>query len=156
MRLRDLMALYLFSGAGSGPDSALSDEAGFRDARVSPRASDAILSRNFYTPHQRCWTTSATVGCLPGCRHLNSPAGGGHEQRHSRCTAWPSILFRLRGTDPSLLARYDRRRQTIARDEVQRLSARSLARHRESRADQRQAIWDLETPLPIPGGTKTI
>ena len=61
----------------------------------------------------------------------------------------------LQGADPSLLARYDRRRRTIARDEVQRLSARNYARHRESRADQRQAIWqDLQDTVADPGRHK--
>ncbi|MGB0764971.1 MAG: hypothetical protein ACPGPG_07175 [Luminiphilus sp.] len=67
----------------------------------------------------------------------------------------PKALGKLQdyGTtaDPSLLARYDRRRRTIARDEVQRLSARNYARHRESRADQRQAIWqDLQDTVADP------
>jgi 3-(3-hydroxy-phenyl)propionate hydroxylase len=40
-----------------------------------------------------------------------------------------------------LLERYDRRRRTIALEEVQRLSAQNYARHRETQADKRQVIW---------------
>lgn len=47
----------------------------------------------------------------------------------------------LQGSDPSLLARYDRRRRTIAREEVQRLSAKNYARHRETEASKRRLIW---------------
>ena len=43
---------------------------------------------------------------------------------------------------PSLLARYDRRRRTIALEEVQRLSAQNYARHRETNQDKRGVIWD--------------
>ena len=47
----------------------------------------------------------------------------------------------LEGKDAALLERYDRRRRTIALEEVQRLSAKNYARHRETRADKRQVIW---------------
>jgi hypothetical protein len=40
-----------------------------------------------------------------------------------------------------LLERYDRRRRTVAREEVQRLSARNYARHRETEASKRLLIW---------------
>ena len=41
-----------------------------------------------------------------------------------------------------MLARYDRRRRTIALEEVQRLSAQNYARHRETNQDKRRVIWD--------------
>ena len=47
----------------------------------------------------------------------------------------------LEGADTALLERYDRRRRTIALEEVQRLSAQNYARHRETRADKREVIW---------------
>ena len=47
----------------------------------------------------------------------------------------------LEGDDTALLERYDRRRRTIALEEVQRLSAQNYARHRETRADKREVIW---------------
>ena len=47
----------------------------------------------------------------------------------------------LAGEDQALLARYDRRRRTIAREEVQRLSSRNYARHRETDAEKRRVIW---------------
>lgn len=48
----------------------------------------------------------------------------------------------LQGEDPTLLERYDRRRRTIALEEVQRLSAKNYARHRETQADKRRVIWE--------------
>ncbi len=161
MRLRDTWRFTFSPEPDQDRDSALSDEAA-RDhiARVSPRASGAaILSRNFYTLHQRCLDNfcHGRVVFLGDAAHLNSPAGGmgmnsGIHDAH--CLA-EHLVPVLRGADPSLLARYDRRRQTIARDEVQRLSARNYARHRESRADQRQAIWqDLQDTVADPGRHK--
>ena len=47
----------------------------------------------------------------------------------------------LEGEDAPLLERYDRRRRTIALEEVQRLSAQNYARHRETQTDKRQVIW---------------
>ncbi len=43
--------------------------------------------------------------------------------------------------DPDHLDRYDRRRRTIALEEVQRLSARNYRRHRETDPEKRAAIW---------------
>ena len=51
------------------------------------------------------------------------------------------LLLVLEGEDAELLERYDRRRRTIALEEVQRLSAQNYARHRETRADKREVIW---------------
>ena len=161
MRLRDTWRFTFSPEPDQDRDSALSDEAA-RDhiARVSPRASGAaILSRNFYTLHQRCLDNfcHGRVVFLGDAAHLNSPAGGmgmnsGIHDAH--CLA-EHLVPVLQGADPSLLARYDRRRRTIARDEVQRLSARNYARHRESRADQRQAIWqDLQDTVADPGRHK--
>ena len=157
MRLRDTWRFTFSPERDQDRDSALSDEAA-RDhiARVSPRASGAaILSRNFYTLHQRCLDNfcHGRVVFLGDAAHLNSPAGGmgmnsGIHDAH--CLA-EHLVPVLQGADPSLLARYDRRRRTIARDEVQRLSARNYARHRESRADQRQVIWqDLQDTVADP------
>jgi 3-(3-hydroxy-phenyl)propionate hydroxylase len=39
------------------------------------------------------------------------------------------------------LDRYDRRRRTIALEEVQRLSARNYRRHRETDPERRAGIW---------------
>ncbi len=51
------------------------------------------------------------------------------------------LLPVLSGEDDGLLDRYDRRRRTIARDEVQRLSAQNYRRHRETDPEKRQEIW---------------
>ena len=48
----------------------------------------------------------------------------------------------LQGEDVCLLERYDRRRRTIALDEIQRLSAQNYARHRETDQEKRRLIWE--------------
>jgi len=147
MRLRDTWRFTYSPEVGQDEQTALADEiAREHIARVAPSASDAaVLSRNFYTLHQRCMDNfcHGRVVFLGDAAHLNSPAGGmgmnsGIHDAH--CLA-EHLIPVLEGADPALLERYDRRRQTIARDEVQRLSARNYARHRETRAAQREAIW---------------
>ena len=51
------------------------------------------------------------------------------------------LLPVLQGADSALLDRYERRRRTVAVEEVQRLSARNYRRHRETDAGKRAAIW---------------
>jgi 3-(3-hydroxy-phenyl)propionate hydroxylase len=62
------------------------------------------------------------------------------------------LLPVLAGEDEALLDRYDRRRRTIAREEVQRLSARNHHRHRETDPEKRDAIWaELAATAADPG-----
>jgi 3-(3-hydroxy-phenyl)propionate hydroxylase len=59
--------------------------------------------------------------------HLNSPAGGMgmNSGIHDARTLADHLLPVLHGESARLLARYDRRRRTIALEEVQRLSAQN-------------------------------
>ena len=115
-------------------------------ANVSAAASEAtIRSRNYYTLHQRCLHRfcHGHVLFVGDAAHLNSPAGGMgmNSGIHDARSLADHLALVLKGEDAVLLERYDRRRRTIALEEVQRLSAKNYARHRETRADKRQAIW---------------
>lgn len=104
-----------------------------------------IPVRNYYTLHQRC-LESFRVGRVlfaGDSAHLNSPAGGmgmNSGIHDARCLV-EHLVPVLEGEDDALLDRYSRRRRTIALDEVQRLSAKNYARHRETDADKRKVIW---------------
>ena len=86
--------------------------------------------------------------------HLNSPAGGMgmNSGIHDAFCLVEHLLAVLEGADESLLDRYDRRRRTVALEEVQRLSARNYRWHRETDAKRRAEIWhNLERTAGDPG-----
>jgi 3-(3-hydroxy-phenyl)propionate hydroxylase len=75
--------------------------------------------------------------------HLNSPAGGmgmnsGVHDAHAVAEHLAEVLA---GADPALLDRYDRRRRTIAVEEVQAQSDQNYKRHREKDPARREQIW---------------
>ena len=121
-------------------------------ARVSPRANcTAILTRNYYTLHHRCLARfcHGHVLFVGDAAHLNSPAGGMgmNSGIHDARSLADHLIPVINGEDPVLLERYDRRRRTIAQEEVQRLSARNYARHRETEASKRAVSY---THLTLP------
>jgi len=148
MRLRNTWRLTYSPEQDQDIESALSDAvAQTHIARVSPRASGAaILTRNYYTLHQRCLARFCHGRTLfiGDAAHLNSPAGGMgmNSGIHDARSLADHLVPVINGDDPSLLERYDRRRRTIAQEEVQRLSARNYARHRETEASKRMLIWN--------------
>ena len=148
MRLRDTWRLTYSPEQDQDIESALSDAvAQTHIARVSPRASGAaILTRNYYTLHQRCLARFCHGRTLfiGDAAHLNSPAGGMgmNSGIHDARSLADHLVPVINGDDPLLLERYDRRRRTIAQEEVQRLSARNYARHRETEASKRVLIWN--------------
>ena len=148
MRLRDTWRLTYSPEQDQDIESALSDAvAQTHIARVSPRASGAaILTRNYYTLHQRCLARFCHGRTLfiGDAAHLNSPAGGMgmNSGIHDARSLADHLVPVINGDDPLLLERYDRRRRTIAQEEVQRLSARNYARHRETEASKRMLIWN--------------
>jgi 3-(3-hydroxy-phenyl)propionate hydroxylase len=148
MRLRNTWRLTYSPEQDQDIESALSDAvAQTHIARVSPRASGAaILTRNYYTLHQRCLARFCHGRTLfiGDAAHLNSPAGGMgmNSGIHDARSLADHLVPVINGDDPSLLERYDRRRRTIAQEEVQRLSARNYARHRETEARKRMLIWN--------------
>ena len=148
MRLRNTWRLTYSPEQDQDIESALSEAiAQTHIARVSPRASGAvILTRNYYTLHQRCLARFCHGRTLfiGDAAHLNSPAGGMgmNSGIHDARSLADHLVPVINGDDPSLLERYDRRRRTIAQEEVQRLSARNYARHRETEARKRMLIWN--------------
>ncbi|MDA9219920.1 FAD-dependent monooxygenase [Luminiphilus sp.] len=148
MRLRNTWRLTYSPEQDQDIESALSDAvAQTHIARVSPRASGAaILTRNYYTLHQRCLARFCHGRTLfiGDAAHLNSPAGGMgmNSGIHDARSLADHLVPVINGDDPLLLERYDRRRRTIAQEEVQRLSARNYARHRETEASKRVLIWN--------------
>ena len=148
MRLRNTWRLTYSPEQDQDIESALSDAvAQTHIARVSPRASGAaILTRNYYTLHQRCLARFCHGRTLfiGDAAHLNSPAGGMgmNSGIHDARSLADHLVPVINGDDPLLLERYDRRRRTIAQEEVQRLSARNYARHRETEVSKRVLIWN--------------
>ena len=148
MRLRNTWRLTYSPEQDQDIENALSDAvAQTHIARVSPRASGtAILTRNYYTLHQRCLARFCHGRTLfiGDAAHLNSPAGGMgmNSGIHDARSLADHLVPVINGDDPLLLERYDRRRRTIAQEEVQRLSARNYARHRETEASKRMLIWN--------------
>jgi len=148
MRLRDTWRLTYSPEQDQDIETALSDAvARTHIARVSPRASGTtILTRNYYTLHQRCLASfcHGHVLFVGDAAHLNSPAGGMgmNSGIHDARSLADHLVPVINGDDPLLLERYDRRRRTIAQEEVQRLSARNYARHRETEASKRMLIWN--------------
>ena len=148
MRLRNTWRLTYSPEQDQDIESALSEAvAQIHIARVSPRASGAaILTRNYYTLHQRCLARFCHGRTLfiGDAAHLNSPAGGMgmNSGIHDARSLADHLVPVINGDDPLLLERYDRRRRTIAQEEVQRLSARNYARHRETEVSKRVLIWN--------------
>ena len=147
MRLRDTWRFTYSPEQDQNVETALSDEvARAHVARVSARAEETtIRSRNYYTLHQRCLDNfcHGRIIFVGDAAHLNSPAGGMgmNSGIHDARSLADHLLPVLAGEDPALLSRYDRRRRTIAREEVQRLSSQNYRRHRETDADKRRVIW---------------
>jgi 2-polyprenyl-6-methoxyphenol hydroxylase-like FAD-dependent oxidoreductase len=147
MRLRDTWRFTYSPEQDQDIETALSDEvARAHIARVSARANNAtILARNYYTLHQRCLERfcHGRVIFVGDAAHLNSPAGGMgmNSGIHDARSLADHLVPVLQGADVGLLERYARRRRIIALEEVQRLSARNYARHRETQASKRQLIW---------------
>jgi len=147
MRLRDTWRFTYSPEQDQDVDTALSDEVAREHvARVAPRARETtIRSRNYYTLHQRCLDSfcHGRIIFVGDAAHLNSPAGGMgmNSGIHDARALADHLTPVLAGEHQALLARYDRRRRTIAREEVQRLSSRNYARHRETDAEKRRVIW---------------
>ena len=148
MRLRDTWRFTYSPEPGQETETALSDPvARAHIARVSPRAANTIIrSRNIYTLHQRCLEQfcHGRILFVGDAAHLNSPAGGMgmNSGIHDARSLAGHLVPVLQGEGVGLLERYDRRRRTIALEEVQRLSAQNYARHRETDQAKRRLIWE--------------
>ncbi len=157
MRLRDLWRFSYSPHPEQSVEEALSEAAAQASIqRVFPRVRPyRLLQRNYYTLQQRCLENfvHSRVLFAGDAAHLNSPAGGmgmNSGLQDARCLV-EHLLPVLGGEPQADLARYDRRRRTIAIEEVQRLSARNYQRHRETDADRREVIWrDLQATAADP------
>ena len=111
MRLRNTWRLTYSPEQDQDIESALSDAvAQTHIARVSPRASGAaILTRNYYTLHQRCLARFCHGRTLfiGDAAHLNSPAGGMgmNSGIHDARSLADHLVPVINGDDPSLLER---------------------------------------------------
>lgn len=147
MRVREQWRFTYSPRPGQSVDEALADDQAQASLQaVYPSAKPyRIRQRNHYTLHQRCLDRFRVGRILfaGDAAHLNSPAGGMgmNSGIHDAYCLAAHLLPVLAGADPALLDRYDRRRRTIAREEVQRLSARNYRRHRETDPRRRGEIW---------------
>jgi 3-(3-hydroxy-phenyl)propionate hydroxylase len=147
MRIRNLWRFSYSPQQDQSVEEALSEKnAQAALQSVFPRDEPyTLLQRNYYTLHQRCLDSfrHGRVLFAGDAAHLNSPAGGmgmNSGLHDAQCLA-DHLLPVLSGEDDGLLDRYDRRRRTIALDEVQKLSARNYRRHRETDPQKRAEIW---------------
>ena len=157
MRVRDCWRFSYSPEPEETVEEALSEpRAQERLRRVFPSEDPyRILQRNHYTLHQRCLENfvQGRVLFAGDAAHLNSPAGGMgmNSGIHDAFCLVEHLLPVLAGEDARMLARYDRRRRTIATEEVQRLSARNYRRHRETDpARRRQVFEDLQATANEP------
>jgi 2-polyprenyl-6-methoxyphenol hydroxylase-like FAD-dependent oxidoreductase len=104
-----------------------------------------LLHIDHYTLQQRCLESfrNGHVLFAGDAAHLNSPTGGMgmNAGMHDAHCLVEHLLPVLEGVDDGLLNRYSRRRQTIALEEIQRLSARNFHWHREINPKNRMEIW---------------
>ncbi len=148
MRVRDLWRFSFSPEDEANPVEAHDPKAAqARLQAVFPREQTyRIAQLNHYTLHQRClerFRHGSILFCGDSA-HLNSPAGGMgmNSGIHDAACLVEHLLPVLANTaGPDHLDRYDRRRRTIALEEVQRLSARNYRRHRETDPERRAAIW---------------
>ena len=148
MRVRDLWRFSFSPRDEENPVEAHDREAAEdRLQSVFPRSEPyRVLQLNHYTLHQRCLARfrHGRVLFCGDAAHLNSPAGGMgmNSGIHDAACLVEHLLPVIAGQDDALLDRYDRRRRTIALEEVQRLSSRNYQRHRETDPERRAAIWE--------------
>ena len=147
MRIRDLWRFSYSPDQHQSVDEALSIPVAQSHLQtVFPRSQDySLLQRNYYTLSQRCLESFRLGRVLfaGDSAHLNSPSGGMgmNSGLHDAQCLVDHLHPVMQGENDMLLDRYDRRRRTIARDEVQRLSARNYRLHRETDPVKRKEIW---------------
>jgi len=104
-----------------------------------------LLHVDHYTLQQRCLESFRYGRILfaGDAAHLNSPTGGMgmNAGMHDAHCLVEHLLPVLSGAEDDLLDRYSRRRQTIALEEIQRLSQRNFRWHREISPKKRMDIW---------------
>ena len=147
IRVRDLWR-FSFSPRDEANPTEIRDpeSAQARLQAVFPRDEPyRIREVNHYSLQQRC-LERFRVGRVLFCgdsAHLNSPSGGlgMNSGIHDAGCLVEHLAAVLEGADAELLDRYDRRRRTIAVEDIQRLSARGQRRQEETDPARRAAIW---------------
>ena len=147
MRVRDRWRFSYSPEPGQALEEALAPETvQARLQAVFPAGKPYRVEQvNHYTLQQRCLESfrQGRVLFAGDAAHLNSPAGGMgmNSGIHDAACLAGHLLPVLEGRPPELLDRYDRKRRTIATEEVQRLSSRNYAWHRETDPQRREEIW---------------
>lgn len=147
MRVRDRWRFTYSPEEGEAVEQALQADNIDRRLRAQfPDLGDYSLDQsNHYTLQQRCLASfrEGRVLFAGDAAHLNSPSGGMgmNSGVHDAACLVEHLLPVLEGEQADGLDRYSRRRRTIALEEVQRLSARNYAWHRESDPERRKEIW---------------
>jgi 3-(3-hydroxy-phenyl)propionate hydroxylase len=104
-----------------------------------------LLHSDLYSLQQRCLKSfrQGRVLFAGDAAHLISPTGGMGMNAgiHDAQCLVEHLLPVLEGAEAGLLDRYSRRRQTIAREEIERLSERNFRWHRETNPEKRMEIW---------------
>jgi len=151
MQIRDLWRFSYSPDQDQPVEVALSEPVAQAHLQsVFPRQQAyALLQCNYYKLQQRCLESFRLGRILfaGDSAHLNSPAGGMgmNSGMHDAHCLVEHLLPVLEGGDEAMLDRDSRRRQTIALEEVQRLSARNHRWHRETDPEKRSEIWqDLQ------------
>jgi 2-polyprenyl-6-methoxyphenol hydroxylase-like FAD-dependent oxidoreductase len=147
IQLRDLWRFSYSPKPGQDVSEALSPEvvqAYVQDVFPSLKPYE-LLHIDHYTLQQRCLDSfrQGRVLFVGDAAHLISPTGGMgmNAGMHDAHCLVEHLLPVMRGEDDGLLDRYSRRRQTIALEEIQRLSERNFRWHRETNPERRQEIW---------------
>ncbi len=147
IQLRDLWRFSYSPEPGQDVSEALSPEVVQAHVQsVFPSLKPyELLHIDHYTLQQRCLESfrHGRVLFIGDSAHLTSPTGGmgmnaGMHDAHCLVEHLLPVLY---GDDDSILDRYSRRRQTIALEEIQRLSERNFRWHRETNPEKRQEIW---------------
>jgi 2-polyprenyl-6-methoxyphenol hydroxylase-like FAD-dependent oxidoreductase len=151
IQIRDLWRFSYSPGQGKDGSEALSPtvvQAHVQSVFPSLQPYE-LLHIDHYTLQQRCLESfrQRRVLFAGDAAHLNSPTGGMGMNAgiHDAHCLVEHLVPVLKGENKKLLDRYSRRRQTIALEEIQRLSARNFRWHREVNPEKRKEIWrDLQ------------
>ena len=147
MQIRDLWRFSYSPDQDQSVEEALSEPVAQSQLQAIFTSNQpyTLLQRNYYTLQQRCLESfrHGRVLFAGDAAHLTSQAGGMgmNSGIHDAHCLVEHLLPVLGGADDVLLDRYSRRRQIIALEEVQRLSARNHRWHRETDPEKRAEIW---------------
>jgi len=147
MRVRDHWRVGFSPQAGQSVEDAVSVEGvNERLKALFPNNEDyKLVHIGWYSVHRRVIDkfNHGRILFAGDAAHLNSPAGGmgmnsGVHDAHELAEQLAAVIA---GAPADRLDLYDRRRRTIAVEDVQAQSDRNYRRHREKDPEKRAAIW---------------